>query len=243
MAATEMRRWPSQCRFDTILDPDPPIQPGGLEVFSESFDGPPTGWTVSNRGVYPEYQPRDWIWTDQAPDGAVGGVFYAMNSPTLGNCQAGSDDQSGVMYLESPAIELPFGTRPIVTFDHYVATEKRVDGGNLKISVNGGPFVLVPAEAFLFNPYNDVLREPEWNDNPLAGEGAFVGTDATTYRGSWGQSQAHLGGLASVGDTVVLRFDFGADGCNGQDGWYLDNVRLIMQPRERLGTKRVAPQP
>ena len=244
MLATQMRDWPSQCRFDTILDPETPSAPGDLEIFSEAFDAAPASWTLTNDGVYAEYQPRDWVWTEVAPEGAQGGVFYAIDSPEIGNCSAGIDDQSGVMHLDSPSIDLPLGSRPILLFDHYVATEERVDGGNVKISVNGGPFELIPAEAFLFNPYNDVLRDPRWNDNPLAGEAAFAGTNATTYRGSWGRSHADLSGQARAGDAIVLRFDFGTDGCDGQDGWYIDNVRILMNPRERQGASaRVSPTP
>ena len=243
MTATEMRQWPSQCRFDTILSRPAPIQPAALDVFSESFDAPPTDWTLSNEGVHAEYRPRNWVWVESVPGSGDGGAFYAEDSPILGNCQVGSDDQSGVVHLDSPSIDLPLGTRPVVLFDHYVATEEPVDGGNLKISVNGGPFEVVPSEAFLFNPYNDELRQAQWNDNPMAGEEAFVGTDSTTYRGSWGQSQVDLSTIASGGDSIVLRFDFGTDGCAGQDGWYIDNVRLTMQPRDRQGGRRITAGP
>jgi Zn-dependent metalloprotease len=243
MLATQMREWPSQCNFKTVLDPDAPFVAGDIEVFSESFNTRPASWTLSNVGVFPEYVPRDWLWTESVPDGGDGGAFYAMDSPDLGNCQSGSNDQSGVVRLDSPSIALPLATRPVLTFDHYVATEDRVDGGNLKISVNGGAFELVSGNAFIFNSYNDELRAPQWNDNPLAGEQAFVGTNATTYRGSWGESQVDLSAYAHGGDSVVLRFDFGTDGCNGQDGWYVDNVRLVMQARERQGGTRITPAP
>ncbi len=85
------------------------------------------------------------------------------------------------------------------------------------------------------------MREAQWNDNPLAGEAAFVGTDATTYRGSWGRSHVDLSTHAGAGDTIVLRFDFGTDGCEGQDGWYIDNVKIVMNPRDRQGGSRVVP--
>ncbi len=183
------------------------------------------------------------MWTENVPDDGDGGAFFAADSPDLGNCRGGSNDQSGVVRLESPPIALPLATRPVLTFDHYVATEDRVDGGNLKISVNGGAFELVSGDAFIFNAYNDELRAPQWNDNPLAGEKAFVGTNATTYRGSWGQSQVDLGAYARGGDSIVLRFDFGTDGCNGQDGWYVDNLRLVMQARERQGGTRTTTRP
>jgi hypothetical protein len=42
--------------------------------------------------------------------------------------------------------------------------------------------------------------------------------------GSWGQSQISLAAHAGPGDSIRLRFDFGADGCTGLDGWYVDNV-------------------
>ncbi len=239
MLAAEMRDWPTQCAFDTILDKDPPLVTGELTVLEEGFDSAPAGWSVSNQGVYPEYQTRDWVWTEAVPEGGDGGAFYAVNSPDLGNCAPGDDDQSGVMYLDTPVLELPLGARPVLLFDHYVATEERVDGGNVKISVNGADFVTLPSEVFLFNPYNDTLRPAQWNDNPLAGQEAFIGTDATTYRGSWGQSQIGLSGHARGGDTIVVRFAFGTDGCAGQDGWYIDNVRLVMTGRERPGGTRV----
>jgi Zn-dependent metalloprotease len=239
MAATEMRQWPTQCGFATILGKNPPTVTGDLVVLSESFDAAPAGWNVSNQGVYDEYVPRDWVWTDAVPDGGNGGAFFAVNSPEIGNCIAGNDDQSGVMYLDSPALELPIAARPYLVFNHYIATEERVDGGNVKISVNGGPFVTVGSEAFVYSPYNDTLRPQPWNDNPLAGEEAFVGTDATTYRGSWGQSQIDLSSYAGGGDSIVVRFAFGSDGCGGQDGWYVDDVRLVMTARERQGGTRV----
>ena len=241
MRATQMRDWPSQCGFDTILDPDAPLVAGEIEVFTESFDTDPTMWALSNQGVYAEYVPRDWIWTQIVPEGGDGGAFFAIDSPEVGNCQAGSNDQSGVMHLDTPVIELPLGLRPVLLFDHYVATEERVDGGNIKISVNGGAFELVESDSFIFNPYNDTLRLPQWNDNPLAGQEAFVGTNAKTYRGSWGQSQIDLSAHARGGDTIVVRFDFGTDGCEGQDGWYVDNVKVVVSPRERQGGSRVSP--
>jgi hypothetical protein len=33
-----------------------------------------------------------------------------------------------------------------------------------------------------------------------------------------------LSAYAAVGETFQLRFEFGVDGCNGLEGWYLDNV-------------------
>jgi len=45
---------------------------------------------------------------------------------------------------------------------------------------------------------------------------------------SWGQSQVDVSAYAGPGDEVRLRFAFGTDGCNGNDGWYLDNVEAYL---------------
>lgn len=156
------------------------------------------------------------------------GGFYAWDYLTYGDCTPGSDDQSGVMYLDSPVLTVPSGgddDRPLLVFDHYVATELAYDGGNVSISVNGGQWQSIAPEDFSFNPYNSVLDTvANGNTNPLAGQAAFNGTDEGEVTGSWGQSHIELGGYASVGDEVQVRFAFGVDGCNGIDGWYLDSV-------------------
>jgi Zn-dependent metalloprotease len=227
LAAVEARARPS-CSLETVLAPDAPLVPGNRTVFLDDFDSDPGDrWLVSNEGIAEEYRPRDWEWTTDLPEGGGGGAFYALNSGRLGTCEPG-DDQSGVMFLESPAIDIPMGRFPNLAFDHYVATEARFDGGNVKISVNGGPFRLIEPADFRFNPYGGDLADAAAgrNTNPMAGEAAFSGTDLGIQRGSWGQSQIDLDGLVAPGDTIRLRFDFGVDGCNGVLGWYVDNVLI-----------------
>ena len=136
-----------------------------------------------------------------------------------------------MMSLESPAIHLPNTATHgphFVTFEHYAATEAGWDGGNLKLSINGGAYVIVPSSAYKFNPYNATLNTAAaGNTNPLAGQPAFTGTDGGSLFGSWGQSQVNLT-LMGVqrGDTIRLRYDFGMDGCSGNDGWYVDDVKI-----------------
>ena len=133
-----------------------------------------------------------------------------------------------MLYLESPSFVVPAGPTPLrVAFDHWVATEADWDGGNLKVSVNGGPWTLVPASAYTFNAYNLALTPVNLeNTNPMAGEAAFSGTDGGSNSGSWGQSQIDLTGIVAVGDTVQFRFEQGQDQCAGSIGWYVDDVRV-----------------
>jgi hypothetical protein len=213
-----------------------------MEVFSEPFDSQPgSDWVVSNQGADPQdYVPRDWSWTDDVPHGGEGGALFATDDPMGGDCNF--NDQSAVLHLDSPPISLPEGMVSFLAFDHYVATEPEYDGGNAKISVNNGPFELIPADAFRFNPYNMTLRETSpSNRNPIAGEAAFSGVNERFFRGSWGQSQVDLAGIAEPGDIIRLRFDFGVDGCTGIDGWYIDNVRVVATDRIIRGARRSQP--
>ena len=112
---------------------------------------------------------------------------------------------------------------PKLTFDHYVATEGGYDGGNVKVSRNGGPFAQIPLPAFAFNPYNTTMLDT----NPLGGEPGFSGTDGGEPTGTWGTTIVNLANLGVVaGDQVRIRLDMGRDGCGGIDGWYVDNLKI-----------------
>lgn len=232
-SATEMELAPDQCGFLPLLQPDAPDLSGAVTVFEERFDSDPgPAWTRTNQGVYPEYVARDWLWTTDVPVGGDGGALFAVDDPRLGNCQPFDNDQSGLMRVVSPAIELPNRIgRLLVILDHYVASEPGYDGGNIWLSVNGGDFRQIPSPAFTFNPYNARLQSAgAGNTNPLAGQDGFTGTDGGVPSGSWGQSQIDLAGLAAPGDSIRLRFDFGVDGCTGYDGWYLDRIAVELVP-------------
>jgi hypothetical protein len=109
--------------------------------------------------------------------------------------------------------------------------ETGADGGQLEISVNGGAFQLVPQEAYEFNaPNSALLATTDGNTNPNAGEFAWNGSDQGSLEGSWGTTIVSLSGMTNPGDTIKLRFNMSQDGCNGIDGWYVDNVRVYYCP-------------
>jgi hypothetical protein len=121
-----------------------------------------------------------------------------------------------------------------------MASEALWEGGNLKISINGSAFFQVSPSYFLHNAYNAQINTG--NTNPLAGEWAWTGTNEGTMSGSWGQSQIDLSSLIGPGDTLTIRFVLGVDGCNGTEGWYLDNVKLMVKGGvARRGGGRVTP--
>jgi cysteine-rich repeat protein len=178
----------------------------------------------------------DWAIVGTLPDQRPGKAAFVDNL-IADNCDV--DDQTGALTLDSPTIVIPQGTLvPRVSIDHWFAVEYLYDGGNVKLSVNGEAFQLIPAAAIEVRPYTAVLDDPLGpNTNPLVFEPAFTGPDSPP--GSWGLSHINLLDLASASDTVKLRFDFGIDFCQGFAGcdfagWYVDEVEFYNCSAELL---------
>ncbi len=244
VAAVELRTPPVQCNFQPLLAQDPPPLCAPKERFEKIFrdtferrhhrhhhgcghghnNGP--DWTVSHTGLTADFTPRDWDIVSDLPDDRRGRAFFATD-PDIGTCAPGGDE-SGVLHLESPRIKIPKKEDAAkLTFKHWVATEPGFDGGNLKISVDDGPWVLVQPADFVYNAYNTTLVSlANGNTNPMASEPAFSGTDGGSVDGTWGRSIVNLAPYAPPGSRIRLRFDLGTDGCAGRFGWYLDNVTV-----------------
>ena len=241
IAAVELRTPPSQCGFQPLLAQNPPPlcdSPSKSKrvLFEDSFENGDSSldrWDRSNFGTAPEYIERDWELTSDLPDGRSGKAFYAVDPNT--SCVAGND-QSSVIRLESPQITLPASLDPNnmrMAFDHYVATEDGYDGGNVKISVNGGDWTTVSPGDFIYNPYNvngwgvDFIPGAPFTSNPLGWEaGHFSGNDGGSVDGTWGRSIIDLAPYAQPKDKIQIRFDFGTDFCFGTFGWYVDDVTV-----------------
>ena len=233
--ATEMRTAPVKCNFTALLDKDAPATCGdGFSedvLWSEDFEDGLTGWATSSEVVFSGGFNMPWEVSDSAPAGTGAAhpskVAYGP-APDEGQCSNGAGDFSSRDSITGPVVQMPDSLRSAkLTFEHYVATEIGYDGGNVKMSVNGGPFTAIPAAAYLYNAPT-TLTGPATNTNPLAGQPGFTGTDGGETKGSWGESQVDLAAAgAAPGDTVQLRFDIGRDGCGGNEGWYVDNVQIV----------------
>jgi uncharacterized repeat protein (TIGR01451 family) len=236
--AVELRTPPTFCHFQPLLAQSPPADAcstgtSQAVIYSDDFEGDVTDWTITHTATNPAgYNQPDWVVTTDLPDGKPGKAFYASDF-SGGNCSAG-DDETGVRNLDSPVINIPSTvSTPILRFDHYVAFNDTYDGGQLRVSVNGGAFTVVPQAAFLYNAHNATLPNPpsppsSVNTNPLAGQRAWSGTDGGSVDGTWGTSVVDLSqaGVAA-GNTVQLRYVVGTDGCGGADfGWWVDNVKV-----------------
>jgi hypothetical protein len=245
--AVEMRNPPVQCAFKPMLAKNPPalcpantrfkkVYRQGFELDDDddgddgeegSRDGSFRGWRVSHQGTV-DFTERDWELVTGLPDKRAGRAFFGVD-PNIGSCDIGGDE-SAVLHLDSPVIKLKEDkSATMLAFDHYVATEAGWDGGNLKISVNNGPWQIVAAADFTYNAYNATLlpaTTPFFNTDPIAGQPAFTGTDGGSVDGSWGRSIINLAKYAKPKDRIRLRFDIGTDGCGGIVGWFVDDVQL-----------------
>ena len=240
--AVELRKDPTQCNFQPLLAKNTPAPCASTQkknvVWSENFSDGLAGWSVDSHAVYAGGPNFPWAADTTLPSGRSGSAAFALDA-SGGSCNADANDHSGVTTLTSPAITLPGALQkaPKVTFQHYVATEAGFDGGNVKISINGGPFTAVSPDAFTFNKPSTLATAAAGNTNPLAGQPGFTGTDGGEITGSWGESQIDLSMVgAKPDDTISLRFDFGQDGCSGVDGWYVDDV-TVLTCKPKTGTQ------
>lgn len=176
---------------------------------TENFDGVtspafPAGWTaqpVSN-GV-------NFVTSTASPFNSPNAAF-AANPSTVGG---GTDLTSPVFEISSPSAT--------VSFRNNYATEAGWDGGVLEISIGDGAFqdVITAGGGFLENGYNGVLGSNGVN-NPLAGRNAWTGNS-----GGYIRSVVRLP-AAAAGQSVRLRWRFGADNNTAVVGWFIDDVEI-----------------
>lgn len=219
----------TQCNYVPILAETPDLCANATSnpLFKEDWENGSGNWAITNIPSKPStWENRDWTIISNLPKGRAGKAIFAID-PVNGDCNANL--QNGILRLESPLINIPTfsGGKYEMAFNHYVATESTWDGGNIKYSLNGGNWILVPITAFTQNRFNNVLDGTSNSNNPLKGQRAFTGTDGGSLSGSWGQSVIDLSKLGAVsGSNIKFRFEFGTDGCNGLDGWYLDELYI-----------------
>ena len=249
--AVELRKEPVQCNFQPLLDKNTPSLCGegftDQTVWSEDFEDGLAGWGVAAATTYPGSATAPWT-AGSAPGGRTGTVAFGP-TPDRGTCMADSTSFATRDSIISPTVTMPAATgqTPKLSFDHYVSTEIGYDGGNVKISINGGAYTVIPGSAYVFNAPGQLATAAEFSDNPMAGEEGFTGADGGEVTGSWGTSIVDLSlAGAAAGDQVRFRFDIGRDGCFGTDGWYVDDVtvttcdEVVTPPPSKAWTKTKA---
>lgn len=241
ITAVEFNTAPDQCGFEPAFETAPALCDGqgtGVvnSIYTQDWETSWAGWVTGTHDIAnpSSFDNPDWVVRGSLPDGRGGNAMYVEDSINRGACTP-SDTVAGALNLDTPTFTVPAGvTVTRVAIDHLVSTETGWDGGNVKISVNGGAWEVLPDIVFEVNGYfAPGAINGGGNDNPLAGEEGFTGGGEGSVSTGWGQSQLNLTGYVNPGDDFQLRFDMGLDGCNGVDGWYVDEFEVYSCEEEQ----------
>ena len=118
-----------------------------------------------------------------------------------------------VCVLESPSIDLTGTTAPLLVFKQYVHTESGYDGGNVRVSDDGGA-----TWTFMDN----TVVDPDYYETFIGSMEAYAGDHSGD---GWHEVQVDLAAFA--GATVQIRFAFYSDSIIFGPGWYVDSLMVV----------------
>ncbi len=183
----------------TYLHADPDTGGGGsCDGYSSNFNSDNGGFSGTG----------SWQWG--AP---TYGPTSAHSTPYCwGTNLSGDYSNSANWTLTSPPIDLSGCSSAVLTFWHWYNIESYWDGGNVKISTDGG------ATWNLITPVGDYPEDAASSSNSgIPGEACYSASS-----GGWVMATFDL--TPYVGGTIRLRWHFGSDGSVTYPGWYIDDV-------------------
>jgi hypothetical protein len=183
----------------------------GKVLLSQNFNGGDGGFTVTNSATAPAgpwvYTASTGKWSCNGGEGVNQGLASLLHSPTMTVTEAG----------------------PVVlTFNHrysFEADTVRWDGGQVRLSVNGGAYTTVPASSFIANGYKtDIVIG---GNNILNNQYAFSGPSDGWSAGTLIQSIVTLGTF-NPGDQLSIQFAGAWDEYTtaGNPGWEIDGLTV-----------------
>lgn len=193
-----------------IADGTDPLNPGDAGFFKAwTFDSDDGGFTEEATGNSP---------------------IPALYDDLRGTWSLDGDDSGpSTNTLTSPEITMPETGGIRVLFSHRYSIEREWDGAALQLSLNGGPFLTVPPEAFNLNGYT---FSGLIGNHALEGGDGFNGDSPGYSSEEFLTSIANFRGLAA-GETFRVRFlgawDEGARG-PGLPNWEIDSVAVKVRP-------------
>jgi hypothetical protein len=188
------------------------IGSAGTGLFSTDFNANNGGFTVTTPQTY------DGPW-----------VYNSGTGSWQQDGQQTENSRPNTSFLDGPPLTVSVAGEVIVSFAHRYSFEHdgtAWDGGQLRVSVNGGAFTAVAGGSFSSNSYNSAVAAGSSSD--LKGQAAFVGT-SPGYAAGFITSVASLGTF-NAGDVVRVRFMAAADtNTRGPStpNWEIDSVQLV----------------
>lgn len=213
--------------LSTYIDPNtdmqwvqqPTDQPGtlpstGIDILARDFNANDGGFTVVN--TTDKVPPNPWYWDAASGKWITEGSTSGCDGPY--NSQLNS---SGYKLTQDGIVSLEFKHRYSFEGDLW-------DAGQVRVSVNGGPFNLVPAENFTANGYAPGNIQGSGIAN---GQRAFNGDSPGYAAGELITSKATIGTF-SKDDTIVVQFLAAWDDCSTgtAPNWVIDEMKLTLLP-------------
>ncbi|MDI6807636.1 MAG: S8 family serine peptidase [Candidatus Eisenbacteria bacterium] len=160
-----------------------------------------------------EFVPTGGVWEWGAPTSGPGNAH--SGAKLWATVLAGDYPNNANAKLDAPPIALS-ASKPyaMLTFWNWYYMETNYDGGNVKVSTDGGETwnVLTP-----FDGYDGTATS---GNKGIPGEPCFTGYN----NNFWHQELFDLSPYA--GQEVTVRYHFGSDGSVYKAGWYLDDVMI-----------------
>ncbi len=154
-----------------------------------------------------------WGWG--SPSAGPSGAYSGVN--LWGTNLSGDYDNNANYTLETTEEILIANSGYMLEFWHYYDIENYWDGGNVKISTNGGN------SWEILDPIGGYPEDAASTGNAgIPGEPCF-----TDNSGGWVNTEFDLSAYA--GQIVYFRWHFGTDGSVQYPGWYIDDVRVYEQ--------------
>lgn len=170
-----------------------------------------------NDGNFISNAAGDWQWGAPSSGSMTANSGYKVWATRL-NAHYSNNSNS---QLDIPPIDLNGVSQASLSFWHWYHNESSQgalwDGGNVKISVDGGSFEVITPEA----GYDGIVDS---YNGFIGNEYAFGG--AAENGNFWQKEYFDLTSYA--GKTVTLRFHFASDDNTTFPGWYIDDVQILL---------------
>ncbi len=170
-------------------------------LFSDNIENGTDNWEITNGAGN-----ADWVTVEDGNNGTT--AWFAENV----------GPKSEQLLTLKDFVELERNNDLILSFWHKFRTENTYDGGVIEYAKDDNPFFTIKENQFIQNPYNNTIANQ--STAAISGDPAYSGVQYF-YK----QTIVNLNSYAD--SDFKVRFKFSSDIGTGQDGWYIDDVKIL----------------